>query len=71
MKIFPHCFEEVFISKEISTDDVINNIIPPFDINDSEKKLSLLSTLYDYIHTLCPTGLLIVFSCACFIYLYY
>ena len=31
MKAFPRLFDEVFVCQNISYEDVINNIIPPFE----------------------------------------
>ena len=56
MKIFPELFKPVFVSRELSYQDVIEKIVPvTFPENDS-KVQTLVSTLFDYLSELSPNG---------------
>ncbi len=56
MKIFPDLFKSVFTSKELCCQDVISKIIPIGSLNNDDKKMDLVTALFDYLSGLSPEG---------------
>lgn len=52
IKLFPLIFETAFVSKNITSVDVLNNLIPPGIEDSEEKKLLLLLTHHEFIVSL-------------------
>ena len=50
MKMFPQLFEQLFVSRNIYSEVIINIIIPPLDMND--EKEAIVGALFEYLRVL-------------------
>ena len=56
MRHFPELFKPVFVSYDISSEDVINKIILPPDACNDHRKMAILSFLFDYLRASSTEG---------------